>query len=384
MNIGVVGLGRVGLPLALVFAKSHKTYGVDLNSQRCQAIIKRALFEEPQVNEYLEKYCSNLSVSTRYNNIKNCKVIFVIVHTPSLPSGKFDLQYVEKAVSKIHKTNETCLIVVSSTINIGDVSKLRQIHDRIVYNPCMIRQGSIIHDFEFPKYIMIGSFTEQDFETVKNIWQSVICNSAQFYRFLPEELEVTKLSLNVWLALQITVANVIGELCKSVSVEPQKTLEMLWKDIRNYNSGLGFSGVCLPRDVNCLKQTCIECSVGSGYRLTAFLNYLNNYTIEKYHKSLTSYGKKKIGILGLAYKPNVPYIDESQSLKIAKRLLADGYEVFAYDELAEENARKELTGKIHFCSSAEECVKNSDIIFIGTSNFKDMKVREKVVLNPWK
>ena len=93
--------------------------------------------------------------------------------------------------------------------------------------------------------------------------------------------------------------------------------------------------------------------------------------------------KKKIGILGLAYKPNVPYLDESQPLKIAKRLLADGYEVFVYDELAEENARKELTGNINFCSSVEECVEKSDVIFVGTSNFKDVKSRGKVVLNPW-
>ena len=384
MNIGVVGLGRVGLPLALVFAKQFDVYGVDINKERLSDIKNGKQFFEPNVNSYLEKFGAKLNVSNDYSILQKCGVVFVITHTPSLPSGLFNLQFVEDAVRELHKINKDCLIVVSSTINVGDLAKLKQTHLKITYNPCMIKQGSIIKDFENPKYIMIGSYTKQDFEVVKEVWQSVASGSVQFYSFLPEELEVAKLCLNVWLSTQITVANVIGELCKSIGVEPQKTLEMLGKDVRNYSSGLGFMGPCLPRDVNCFKSACIEHFVGSGHTFANVLNDLNNYTVHKYVKKIESYGFRRVGMLGVAYKVGVSYLDESQPIKIAKKLLSDGYEVFVYDKLAEENARKELMGKVCFCSSENECIEKSDIIFVGTSNFKGVEAKGKIVLNPWR
>ena len=384
MNIGVVGLGKVGLPLALVFAKQFDVYGVDINKERLSDIKNRRTFSEPNVNSYLEKFGAKLNVSNDYSILQKCGIVFVITHTPSLPSGLFNLQFVEDAVRELHKINKDCLIVVSSTINVGDLAKLKQTHLKITYNPCMIKQGNIIKDFENPKYIMIGSYTEQDFEAVKEVWQSVTSGSVQFYSFLPEELEVAKLCLNVWLSTQITIANVIGELCEKVKVSPQKPLEVMWRDVRNYSSGLGFSGVCLPRDLNCFRHVCIEHSVGSGHRLANLLNDLNSYTVHKYVQKITSYGFKKVGILGVAYKARVSYIDESQPVKIAEKLLADGCEVYVYDPLAEENARKELMGKVCFCSSENECIEKSDIIFVGTSNFKGVEAKGKIVLNPWR
>jgi len=124
-------------------------------------------------------------------------------------------------------------------------------------------------------------------------------------------------------------------------------------------------------------------SVDSGHRLASLLSNLNNYTVERYYGILTSYGKKKIGILGLAYKPDVPYTDESQSLKIAQKLIDEGFEVFAYDGLAEENAKNELRGNVFFCSSIDECVNKVEVIFIGTPNYKNIDT-SKPVVNPWK
>jgi len=382
MNIGVVGLGHLGVCLATIFSKRFKVYGVDINEKRIQQIQNREKFFEPQINEYLKKYGHNLVLSSNYDVLAGCDVIFIITQTPSLPSGTFDVSHIKQALTQVVKVNRNCLVVISSTINVGDMDKLKDVHVRIAYNPEFVKRGSIIRDFENPKFVLVGAYNLEDGELVKNIWSKI--HDKPVYIVKPIEAEIIKLSLNVSYALGITFANIIGELCERFGANSNKVLDIIYQDRRNYKPGLGFMGPCFPRDVNCFKYTCIAHSVRSGYRMAAFLNDLNNYMVEKYCKLLTSYGKKKIGILGLAYKPNVPYIDGSQSLKIAQKLLASKYEVFVYDELAEENARKELTGKIHFCSSAEECLKNSDIIFIGTSNFKDVKVREKVVLNPWK
>lgn len=379
-KIGVVGLGKLGLPLALVFSRCFKVYGVDVNKQRIQQIKNAERFFEPQLNEYLERYGENLTVSTDYTILKDCRVVFVITQTPSLPSGKFDLEYVELAVRELHQINPECLCVVSSTINIGDTDKLRKIHEKIAYNPEFIRQGSIIHDFLNPKFVLIGAYNEEDGQKIANIWRKL--HDKPIYIVKPVEAEIIKLGLNVSFTLGITFANMIGELCEKYNANSNKVLDIIYQDRRNYRAGLGFMGPCFPRDVNCFKAICLENSVESGYKFASLLNDLNNYTVERYLQKIKSYNKKKVGILGVAYKPNAPYIYDSQPLKIAEKLIQSGYQVYIYDPLAEENARQILKNA-NFCSSINECIDNAEVIFIGTANYSNIKSKKPTV-NPWK
>ena len=380
MRIGVIGLGKLGICLAVLFAKCFKVYGVDINEQRIRQIQNREKFYEPQVNEYLDRYGHNLTVSTDYNILRNCDVVFIITQTPSLPNGKFDLQYVESALKQLHKVNPNCLAVISSTINIGDMEKLRGIHNKIVYNPDFIRQGSIIHDFLNPKYVLIGAYTEEDADQVISIWRKL--HDKPIYVVKPIEAEIIKLSANVSFTLGITFANIIGELCEKFNADSNKILDIIYQDRRNYKAGLGFGGICFPRDVNCFKAIALENTVESAYRFADLLNQLNKYFAERQVQKIKSLGKKRIGFLGIAYKPNVPYVTESQALKIAQKLLEQGYEIHIYDSLAEKEARQVIP-EAHFHPTIEDCIKNSDVIFIGTSNYANIKT-DKPVINPWK
>jgi UDPglucose 6-dehydrogenase len=142
-------------------------------------------------------------------------------------------------------------------------------------------------------------------------------------------------------------------------------------------------GPCFPRDVNCLKTICLENGVESGYKVTKLLNELNDYTVRRYLQKIKSFNKKKVGILGVAYKPNVPYIFDSQPIQISQQLEKEGYEIHIYDPVAQENAKQVLKGNIHFCSSIKECVERTDVIFIGTVNHSNVKTKKQVI-NPWK
>ena len=85
----------------------------------------------------------------------------------------------------------------------------------------------------------------------------------------------------------------------------------------------------------------------------------------------------------MAYKPNVPYVYESQPLEIAQRLLKEGYEVYIYDPLAEDEARKVLkNSNVKFCKTLGECIDKADVIFIGTANYSNIKIN-KPKINPW-
>ncbi len=381
MNIGVIGLGKLGLPLAVLFSKHFQVCGVDISEERVRQITNHERFNEPQINKHLEKYGENLVTSTSYDILKNCEVVFVITQTPSLKSGRFDLQYVEFALKQLHKANPNCLAVISSTINIGDIDKLRTVHKRVCYNPEFIKQGSIIHDFENPKFVLIGAYTKEDGEQVEGIWKKI--HNKPVHIVQPAEAEIIKLSLNVSFTLGITFANMIGELCEKFNADSSKVLDVIYQDRRNYQAGLGFAGPCFPRDVNCFKTICKENAIRSGYRFTMMLNDLNNSVVDRYIRKIKTLKIRKVGILGIAYKPNVPYIYESQPLKIAKQLLREGYEVYIYDPLAEENAKQVLNNKAHFCSTIDECMDEAKIIFIGTANYSDVKT-DKSTVNPWR
>jgi len=386
MKIGVIGLGKLGLPLALVFAKAgYEVLGIDISEDRINIIKeyykKEAL--EPKVTEYLQKYGKNLVLTTDYSPLSNISIIIIITQSPSLPDGSFDSSYVEKAVKDVHSINEDALIVISTTTNLETIDKLSKIHNKIGYNPEMIKQGSIINDYENPKFIVIGAYEKEDGEQMANLWRKV--HDKPIYLVSPIEAEILKLSLNVSFNLGITFANLIGELCESYNANSDHVLDILYKDRRNYKPGLGFMGPCFPRDAINFERISSENSLESGYRFGALLTELNNYTMNRYTKKIKTFNKKKIGVLGIGYKPNTPYTFESQPIKIIQILLNENsdYEFYIYDPIAENNGKKELDNKnVHFCSTIKECLKESEIVFIGTANYSNIET-SKIKIDPW-
>jgi UDPglucose 6-dehydrogenase len=381
MKLGMIGLGKIGLPLAILMSKYFSFSGVDIDEDRINQINQRKKFFEPHLNEYLEKYGDNLIVSTDYTILEDCEVVFILTQSPSLDSGKFDSNYVKSALESLNKVNPECLAVISSTINIGDMIELRKIHPRLAYNPEFIRQGTIIRDFEFPKFVLIGAYEQEDYEKIAKIWSTI--TERPIYLVKPVEAEVIKLSSNLSFTLGITFANIIGELCDKFDADSNRVLEIIYKDRRDYKAGLGYSGPCFPRDVKCFGAICKEDDILSGYHFAQSLSTLNELTIQRAIKEILLHGSKSIGILGVSYKPNVPYIWGSQPISIAQNLLEQGYEINIYDPIAEENAKKVLRGNIHFYHELEECIKKSEVIFIGTPDYSNIKTSKKIV-NFWR
>ena len=383
MKIGVIGLGRIGLPLALVLSKEFKVIGVDIDENRVDYIRKNKHFAEPHVNEYIERYKHNFTPTDSYSLLKECDPVFIMVNTPSLPTGEFDLRYVISALKNLHSINPGCLAVISSTINIGDTEKLRKIHSRVCYNPEFIAQGRIISDFENPKFVAIGAYNERDAHEVIGVWNRI--HSRPKIILKPVEAEILKLLLNVRLSLDITWANVVGDVCERFDADPRLILEIMNKDVRLYYPGLGFGGPCFPRDVRCLESFCSKNEIASGYKLASLLNELNEDIIQKYCNLIEGFGRKKVGIIGITYKPGVPYIDGSHPLAIAKRLMDLGYELHIYDPLVERKVHSVLDGKnVTFHSDLAECIRESEVVFLGhPMELSREQLSGKIVVDPW-
>ena len=270
-------------------------------------------------------------------------------------------------------------------MNIGVLDNLSKIHKKICYNPEMIRQGSIIEDFENPKYIIIGAFAKEEGEQLANIWKKV--HNKPIYFVSPVEAEIIKIALNVSFTMSISYANIIGDLCEKFNANSNNVLDVVYKDRRNYKPGLGFMGPCFPRDVLHFRRVSLENSIESGYLFSFLLSELNQQIVDKYIIKIKSLKKKNIGVFGIAYKPNSPYIFESQPIKIIQEILNNSnenqYNFFIFDPIAEDKAKEYFKNKnINFCSTSNECLEKSDIIFIGTANYSNIQT-EKPIINPW-
>ena len=389
MKIGVVGLGKIGLPLALVFCKAgFDVKGVDINRKVLEKIKNREYFPEPYVNSYLDSYGDRLSVSKSYETFKDVDVCFVIVPTPLSSQGILDVSYVADAVRNVHKVNSDVLVVVSSTLNPGDMDKLKLLHEKICYNPEFIAQGKIIRGFENPKFTLIGAYLREHGEIVKDIWRRV--HSAPIFVVKPIEAEIIKLCSNVRFSLDITFANIVGSLCEVLNADPNVVMDIINMDLRKYRPGLGFGGPCFVKDTEAFKNICSWFNVKDGQQLADLLLKINESIVEKYAlKILDSLGSDKtVAFIGVTYKPGVPYIYESQPVKIINRLLEydPKIKIYVYDELGEKEARKKLGEKVVFCSKMPDAVRNADVIFIGVPNFflKKKEFENKKVIDPWR
>jgi len=387
-NLGVVGLGKIGLPLALVLCKAgFNVKGVDISEEVVMGVKSRLHRPEPLVDEYLAKYGDRLTVSTDYKALKDVPIVFVITQTPLTEERGLDIGCVKSAVEEVHRVNPNCLVVVSSTLNPGDCDKLRRIHNRLCYNPEFVAQGKIIRDLENPKFTVIGAYERRDGEKVAEVWRRI--HTKPIIMVKPVEAELIKIVLNVKFSMDITFANIVGWLCEKYGADPDVVMDTVNRDKRSYKPGLGYAGPCFPRDVMAFATICDKASIVAGRKLADTLNEINSQVVEEYFKRIVEASQGTIAVLGVTYKPGVPLIDESQPVNIIQKLITKGYKVYVYDPMGMENARKKLSGKnIIFCKSMEECVEKADTVFVGTpwKEFKQLYslINGKRIIDPWR
>lgn len=399
-KLAVIGLGNIGLPLMCVLSKHFDdVIGLDIDKKRLSQIHRREGIIEPSVVEYLENYCvdilkvygSDLRITSSYNNIKNRDIVFVVANTPANEKGFFDISAVRKIVESIHDVNSTCTIVICSTVNPNDIDSLIHIHKRIVYNPEMIAQGKIIKDFENPKYVLLGGYDSSYLFVVADLWRKIIPKEGNEIIFgTPNEIELSKVLLNVKFCADITYANIVGQISEHYGVDPDFITNVLSKDNRNYKAGLGYAGLCFPRDVRLIKAISeSNRSLDSVNRFVFLLSSVNDGVWSEYVRKIrlliTRKGMHNIGIITLTYKMGVPYIAGSQSYRIMNSLSGSPYlTLFVYDELFDIiKDMGKLKHNVTRCYSIEEVVDKSDIILLGQP-IKGIDFKDKIVIDPWR
>lgn len=390
MKISVVGLGKLGSPLLAVLAsKGHDLIGVDLNREIIEQINQRmAPVKEPGLQELISSHhCRIKAILNSDEAVQNSDVTFVIVPTPSEENGFFTNRYILQSLqslgSALIKKSAYHLVVISSTVMPGSTGgEIREtleaasnrkigVHLGLCYSPEFIALGSAIKNLLFPDMILIGESDKKAGDLLESIYLSVCEKNPPIKRMNFINAEIAKIALNTFVTAKVSFANMLSDLCQRLDGgDVDAVTAFLGLDSRVgekfLKGAVAFGGPCFPRDNIALGALARE--VGARFDLAHATQEINRYQTQRLLDLVEKYGKgKRVGILGLSYKPGTYVVEESQGMHIAQQLSEKGYTISAYDPMAMGEAKKWLKVEIQMTSSVRECLMQSDIVLILTA-----------------
>jgi UDPglucose 6-dehydrogenase len=390
MDICVVGLGKLGSPLAAVLAsKGHNVIGVDLNAYFVDALnAGRAPVVEPQLQELIDASKGRLKATRDYAEaIPHTDISFIIVPTPSDETGMFTNRFVLDAVRAIGaalKTTDRYHVVnITSTVMPGSTEgEIRQALEEasgrtvgqdvgLTYNPEFIALGSVVRNMLYPDMILLGEFDKRSGDVLEAVYKSSTNNDPPIQRMSLVNAELTKISVNTYVTTKISFANMLAEMCEKLpGADVQVVTQALGKDSRigsKYLQGaLGFGGPCFPRDNVAFGK--LAAKIGARADIAIAADAINHHQIGRItalvRHSLDA--SREVAVLGMSYKPDTPVVEESQGVMIARDLAAQGFSVVVYDPLAMEGARWALKDSVRYAQTLEDAVANASTLIIAT------------------
>lgn len=391
MKITFVGHGYVGLVTAAVFADFGNTvYVIGRDSEKINNLKKGVLpIYEPGLKELVKKNhdAGRLIFTTEYvPAISESDIVFTAVGTPPKPTGEADLSNVLKVAEEIGKNlSGYTVIVTKSTVPIGTNKTIKEIINKVknakaefdmASCPEFLREGTAISDTMNPDRIVIGTESKRA-RTLLLELHSPITGERVFTNL--ETAEMIKYASNSFLATKISFANAIARLSESAGADGPSVLEGIGMDTRIgkkfLSPGPGYGGSCFPKDVKAL--IAIADSYGYDFNLLKEVEAINkdsqNDIVRKAKQVVGELNGKKIGILGLAFKPNTDDMRDAPSIVIIKSLIGKGAEISAFDPEAMGNAKKIMTD-ITYVEDPYKVAEGADLVIVITdwNEFKEM------------
>lgn len=337
-NIGVIGVGRLGLCMALCFEKvGYNVICFDKDDSILDAIRAKTISSfEPHVTDMLSK-SNNLYVATCVKHVlQESDIVFIVVPTPSLPDNSYDHSCVDDVISQLenvgsqqnHKT-----IVISCTVmpeycqRVGE--RLRRLNMGLCYNPEFIAQGDIVRGFEIPDMVLIGAECSADADVVASVYKRMCPNNPAFCFMGLTEAEICKISLNCFITMKIAFANMIGDLVRRSGGNAQTVLDAISQDSRIGRKcmtwGFGYGGPCLPRDNLALQHYARTKNIDMLLSMAA--DSANDYHLNVMVDEITHEERGAIEFPYATYKPESVIIDSSFPLRVAEKLARLGEHV---------------------------------------------------------
>ena len=402
LKLSVIGLGKLGICTAVCPAyRGYKVLGLDINQKTVDLVSQgKAPVVEPRLQDLMDKTKDRLKTTMDYKKIiDNSDITFLIVPTPSKPSGHFSDKLLKNALVPLSKhlkgKNGYHLFVITSTVSPETIEKkLIPLIEKysgkklnkdfgVCYNPEFIALGNVIKDTLNPDMVLIGESDKKAGNILEKVYRKMCQNKPYIARMSIISAEITKISLNAYITMKISYANVLGNLCERIpGTEVDKISEALGADKRiapyYLKAGLAYGGPCFPRDGRAFVAFAKKYNYDA--KLVKATDAINKLQIELITEKVQNIFKNSksntVSILGLSYKPDTPVIEESPAIFLIKELLKKKAKITVYDSLAIENTKKLFGKKICYAKSIESCIKSSSVVIITTPEKEFSKINK--------
>ncbi len=402
MRLTVIGCGYVGLVTgACLAAAGHEVYCTDIDEKRIEQLKagKVPIYEE-HLEEVLKRAAEEKKIfytSNAGDAIRSGDVIFICVGTPPKESGEADLSAIDHVARQIATEARTSkLVVEKSTVPaltgvqlqkaLAAYSQTGSLKFEVASNPEFLREGTAVGDFFHPDRIVVGVENEKCAATMREVYAPILerkfhcpvhagkCptgSSGELLITTINSAELIKHASNSFLALKISYANVISDLCERIGADVEEVTHAMGLDPRIgtqfLKAGLGFGGFCFPKDIQAFIH--LSSTMGVEFDMLKAAEKVNKQRIdrffEKVHKALWVIKGKKVAVLGLAFKANTDDIRFAPALDVIRRLLNEGAEVHASDPEAISRT-KPLLPAVHYHEDPYEAVKGADAALVCT------------------
>jgi UDPglucose 6-dehydrogenase len=416
MKTAVVGLGKLGAPLAAVLAsKGNQVLGIDISPEAVRLLSRGiAPVEEPGLQDLVSEAQDRLSATTDLSAAATADVSILLVPTPSDERAAFSNQYILAALEEIGRglagRDDYHVVVVASTVMPGScggeiLSALEKASGRRVgetlglcYSPEFIALGSVIRDMLEPDMVLIGESDSRAGDVLERLYSGVCENDPPFRRMSLVNAELTKIAVNTYVTMKISYANALADMCERL---PQADVEVVTDALgldtrigsKYLRGGLAYGGPCFPRDNKAFGVLARD--LGAEPLLAEATDAVNVAQMDRLARVVESRLEpgSSVGILGLAYKPDTAVVEESPGVALAAQLANAGYDVRVYDPAATEAGLSALGETVRSCTSAAELLELSDVIVITTPwpEFAELKFdaveregRRAVVIDCWR
>jgi len=393
-TVSVIGLWHLGLVNAVGFAeKGYKVNAIEFDKTKVEQLrkINLPLFE-PGLEERVKKYLGlkTLTFTDDPTVVKDSDFVIIAYDSPVDEKDRVDITPVVEAATTIAPfLKQTTPVIITSQVPLGSCEKIEDLikeknknwKSGIVYTPENLRLGSAIEIFLEPDMIVLGTRVEAAKKAAQELYKPF-----ETKKFLMDlrSAEMVKHALNAFLATSITFGNEIANLADRLGADAVTVGEALKADRRIGKApimpGLGFSGGTLARDVEQLKKFARNLKYKAPLlkSITEINEGTFNEVVSKIEKKVGNLKGKKIGILGLTYKPGTSTMRRSPAIKIINKILAKKAFCFAYDPKASLVELNAYTKEVRKVNSVEELAKVCDALVLITEwpEFKDLDFKK--------
>jgi UDPglucose 6-dehydrogenase len=402
LRLSVIGCGYVGLVTGACLAEAgHEVVCTDIDRERIAKLNAGGL---PIYEQHLDQILASARKAGRISYtadageaIRSGDAIFICVGTPPKDSGEADLSAIDNVARQIAAEAKTPkLVVEKSTVPartglelsraLTAYSKISNVKHRVASNPEFLREGTAVDDFFHPDRIVVGVEDPSSAAELREIYRPILERSfrcpvhdgacppgrkAEFLVTTINSAELIKHASNSFLALKISYANVIADLCEKIGANVEEVTHAMGIDARIggqfLKAGLGYGGFCFPKDVQAFIH--LASKVGVDFDILKAAERVNKQRIdrffEKIHQALWVVKGKRVAVLGLAFKANTDDIRFAPALEVVKRLLEEGASVHATDPEGMPRA-KALFSQVQYHENPYQALQDADAALVCT------------------